>query len=106
MFLFDNIEHLQSFDAVKVYYDDGQEIVTKAIHDAIEYVLAKNAIIYRDAKPSDYVLLQVADYICTLELTAIKFQDHMETKTDLAFFGKWGSFKKNYLRKLRRKRLG
>ena len=104
-FLFDNIEYLQAFDAVKVYYDDGQGIVTKAIHDAIEYVLAKNAIIYRDAKPSDYVFLQVADYICTLELTAIKFNDNAATKTDLTFFGQWGSFKKNYLRKLRRKRL-
>ncbi len=103
--LFNNIEWLQSFDVVKVYYDDGQQIVTKAIHNAIEYVLAKNAIIYRDAKPSDYVFLQVADYICTLELTAVKFQDHNATKTDETFFGQWGAFKRNFLKKLRKHRL-
>ena len=49
--------------------------------------------------------MQLADYICTLELTAIKYRDRCPTKTDETFFGKWGSFKKNYLRKLRKHRL-
>ena len=104
-FLFDNLEYLRAFDIVKVYYDNGQAIVTKAIHDAIEYVLAKDAIIYRDAKPEQYRLLQLADYLCTLELTAVKYRDGCATKTDKIFFGEWGSFKRNYLKKLRRKRL-
>ena len=50
-------------------------------------------------------MLQVADYVCTLELTAIKFEGHEEGTTDKRFFGSWGSFKKNYLRKIRKKRL-
>ena len=103
--LFDNLEYLQAFDIVKIYYDNGQAIVTKAIHDAIEYVLAKDAIIYRDAKPEQYRLLQLADYLCTLELTAVKYRDGCATKTDKIFFGEWGSFKRKYLKKLRRKRL-
>ena len=32
--IFDNLEYLQRFDKVKVYYDDGQFIVTS--HDAIK----------------------------------------------------------------------
>lgn len=52
-FLFDRIEYLQRFDAVKIYYDNGQAIVTEALHDAVEYVLGKNAIVYKDASPAN-----------------------------------------------------
>lgn len=103
--LFDNLTYLQRFDKVKIYYDNGQPIVTEAIHKAICYALARDAVVYRMVAPADYRLFQLADYICTMELTALKYQAHAETATDLAFFGQWGSFKKNYLRKLRRKRL-
>ena len=102
---FNNLELFQSFDVIKVYYDNGQPVVTKALHDAIEYALCKNAIIYKDAKPADYRLLQLADYICGLELTALKYADSDARTTDLRFFGEGGSFKKNYLKKIRRKRL-
>ena len=103
--LFDGLEYFQGFETVKIYYDNGQEIVTKALHDAIEYALARNAIVYRDATPSDYRFFQVADYLCTLELTALKYQRKTESTTDKRFFGEWGSFKKNYLKKIRKKRL-
>lgn len=38
--IFDNLEYLQRFGKVKVYYGDGRYIVTKSLHDAIEYALA------------------------------------------------------------------
>ena len=95
--IFDNLDFFQKFEKVKVYYDNGQSVVTNALHDAV---------IYRDAKPADYRLFQLADYICTLELTALKYQSRSETATDRMFFGQWGSFKKNYLKKLRKHRLG
>ena len=103
--LFENLEYLQRFDKVKIYYDNGQSLVTNALHDAVEYALSKNAIVYRNARPENYRLFQLADYICTLELTALKYQTHAETSTDRIFFGQWGSFKKNYLKKIRKKRL-
>lgn len=103
--LFDNLEYLQDFDTVKIYYDNGQSIVTDTLHDAIEYTLSKNAVIYKNASPQDYRLFQVADFICTLELTAMKYQTHTFGTTDERFFGKWGTFKKNYLKKIRKKRL-
>ena len=105
-FLFDNFEYLEQYETVKVYYDNGQSIVTEAIHDAIEYVLSKNAIIYKDASPRDYRLFQVADYICSLELVDIKFQCNAQSGSDEKFFGYYSSFKKNWLKKLRKKRLG
>lgn len=47
--IFDNLEYLQRFDKVKVYYDDGQYIVTKSLHDAIEYAPTQ-PIIFRQAR--------------------------------------------------------
>ena len=103
--IFDNLDYLQRFDKIKVYYDDGQYVVTKALHDAVEYALSTNAIMYKDGNPKDYRLAQAADLICTIELTAMKFEAKEATKTDDRFYGAYGSFKKNWLKKIRRKLL-
>ncbi len=100
--VFDNLEYLQRFEKVKVYYDDGQQVVTKSLHDAIGYALASGAVMYRDGSPRDYRLAQAADMICALELTALKYEAKEQTKTDDRFFGAYGSFKKNYLKKIRK----
>lgn len=39
--LFDKLESLQVYDIVKIYYDDGQGMVTDALHAAFEYALNK-----------------------------------------------------------------
>ena len=46
-FLFDNLETFQSYDAVKVYYDNGQKSIAESLHMAVEYALSKNAVVYR-----------------------------------------------------------
>lgn len=102
---FAHLDQFQTFDKVKIYYDNGQSIVRKAVHDSVEHALAKEAIIYKDALPNEYRLFQVADYICTIELTDIKFNKHQQTATDGLFFGTYRMFKKNFLRKLRIKQL-
>lgn len=103
--IFDNLSYLQGFDRVKVYYDDGQYVVTKALHDAVEYALSTNAVMYKDGSPKDYRLAQAADLICTIELAALKFETGEATKTDDRFFGAYSSFKKNWLKKVRKKLL-
>lgn len=105
VFISDNLEYFQSFDSIKIYYDNGQHAVTEALHAAIEFMLSKNAVIYKDARPQDYALSQVADFLCTVELTAIKYENHDETNTDRKVFGNVTEFKKGYLRHLRKKRL-
>lgn len=100
-----NLEFFQSFDAVKIYYDNGQKIVKRAIHSAIEGTISKEAIVYRDISPALYCLSQVADYVCGIELTAIRYQTHAAGNTEERFFGEWINFKKNYLKKIRRKRI-
>ena len=102
-FLFDNLAELQGYDAVKVYYDNGQRSIAESLHLAIEYALSRDTVVYRSAQPCEYRLSQVADYICTMELTAIKFAKHATTATDEKFFGKWSDFKKGILKETRKK---
>ena len=49
-----------------MYYDNGQGAVSAALHDALDFVLAKNVADYRHAGPNARRLLQVADYVCTV----------------------------------------
>lgn len=102
-FLFDNLEEFQRYDIVKVYYDNGQHAVADSLHKAIEYALSKDSVVYRLAEPSEYRLSQVADYICTIELTALKYADYAATSTDEKFFGTWTYFKKGVLKEVRKK---
>ena len=102
-FLFDNLAELQGYDAVKVYYDNGQRSIAESLHLAIEYALSRDTVVYRSAQPCEYRLSQVADYICTMELTAIKFAEHATAATDEKFFGKWSDFKKGILKETRKK---
>lgn len=104
--LTDNLEYFQAFRHVKIYYDNGQQMITAALRGALEFVLSNDAVLYRMASPQDYRLSQVADCICTLELTDIKFQYGGITETDAKVFGvNHAAFKKNHLRHIRKKAL-
>lgn len=100
--LFEHLKYFQSFDKVKVYYDGGQPMVANALREAIGYALSKNAIVYRHGGPAEYRLAQAADFICAIELTACKYENGEQTATDGRFFGTKGSFRRNYLKKVRR----
>lgn len=100
-----HLDYFQAFDVIKIYYDNGQSLVTRALHDAVEEALGKTAIEYRDAPPCAYMLAQIADYACGVELAALKYETHKESRTERIFFGTWRTFKKNHLEKLRRHRL-
>ncbi|MBT1161389.1 DUF3800 domain-containing protein [Bifidobacterium sp. SO1] len=103
-FLLSHLDELQSYKTIKVYYDNGQQVVSNALKAAIDYALSKEAVVYKDAQPKDYRLEQTADLMCTIELTALKFDSGEETATDLKMFRNRRDFRKNYLKILRRKR--
>ncbi|EOS49734.1 MULTISPECIES: DUF3800 domain-containing protein [Adlercreutzia] len=103
--LFDNLAYFQQFDTIKIYYDNGQRSIADALHKAIDYALSKNAIAYKSTNPTDYRLAQVADYICTIEFTALKYAVNEATPTDEKFFGSWSMFKKGILKEVRHKRM-
>lgn len=101
-FLRAGLGRFQSYGSVKIYYDGGQGAVTEALHRSVEAALSKSALVFRKSSATQYRLSQVADFICTVELTAIKFAASEQTSTDGKVFGMRGAFKKNYLRKVRR----
>lgn len=104
-FMFDNLAFFQSFDDVKVYYDDGQDVVSRALRDSVGFVLSKGVVERRRTTMTDYRLEQVADYLCTIELAAIKYSAGEDGGTYERFFGGVGAFKRNWLKQARRKRL-
>lgn len=71
--VFDHLAYFQSNKSFAVYYDDGQDVVSSALHDALDFVLARNVADYRDAEHHTHRLLQVADHICTVERAAVAY---------------------------------
>ena len=105
-FLREHLSFFQSFEEVVVYYDNGQDIVKRALDRSMAAALSKRAVVRRRTSMTDYRLEQAADYLCTLELAAIKYAAKEDGETYNKFFGGIGSFKKNWLKQIRRKRLG
>lgn len=101
--LFDRLEFFQSFDEVKVYYDNGQDIVKHALDQSIGFVLSKGVVERRKTSMTDYRLEQAADYLCTIELAAVKYAAKEDGETYNKFFGGIGTFKKNWPKQARRK---
>ncbi|WP_302886765.1 DUF3800 domain-containing protein [uncultured Slackia sp.] len=102
------VEHLdffQSFDDVKVYYDNGQDIVKQALDRSVGKVLSKGVVRRRKTSMTDYRLEQVADYLCTIELALAKYETKEDGETYNKFFGDIGSFKRNWLKQSRSKRI-
>lgn len=68
--------------------------------------LFEGAVVYRNIKPDRYRPFQVADYICGIELAAIRYEHSQAGSTEERFLGSRKAFRQNYLKKLRRHRLG
>ena len=102
--VFARLAFFQEFEMIAVYYDNGQSAVSIALHDALDYVLAKNVADYRDADPNARRLLQVADYICTIARVSDAYDAGKPTKTHERFFGNRRSFKQSFEKQLDRKK--
>lgn len=107
VFLSENLDYFQTFSKVKIYYDNGQQMVVEALHGALDYILSKETGLYRTASSKEYLLSQVADLVRTLELTDLKFRNGGLTETDAKISGtNYPSFKKNHPKSFRRKTFG
>ena len=98
-----NYQYFQSFDTIKVYYDNGQKQLSKLLIGVLSALLDSPE--FKTVKPSNYNLFQVADLISTLELTDLKFRDKIISKTELYFFGNERDFKRNYYKHILPKKL-
>ena len=102
-FLFNYLDFFQQYDTIKIYYDNGQDIVKRALVDSLNFVLSTGVVQRRKTSMTDYRLEQVADYLCTIELASIKYTANENGGTYNKFFGGIGTFKKNWLKQARRK---
>lgn len=98
-----NLEYFQSFDKIIVYYDNGQQELNMLLNTVLSITLTN--VEFRRAQQNDYILLQLADYICTFELLNIKFNEKRLSKSENKFFYKSQELKKSFLKPLNNKRL-
>ncbi len=90
-----------TFDAVKIYYDNGQVEVSKLLSSVFNALLPNP--IFRKVMPSDYKLFQAADFICSMELVRLKLESNQFSKSEMTFFGSQRYLKQNYLNILKKK---
>ena len=83
-FLNDHLEFFQSFDVVKVYYDNGQIPIAKMLVVVFKFMLSN--VHFKKVIPSNYQLFQLSDMLCTLKLIELKMERKALSKSELAFF--------------------
>lgn len=92
-----NFNYFNKFDEIVIYYDEGQNYLTKILNNTF----SKNLSNYRfknDAFPDKYRLLQCADMVCTLELIKQRKQNNEYIKAIEKFFINGNKLNKNYLK--------
>ena len=103
-FIENKLEYFQTFERIIIYYDCGQAIISKILRDTFGKIFGSR-IDFRTAYQKDYKLLQVADYICTLEQSKARWDNDNPTKSEQVFFFSRQKFMQNYYRKIVKKHI-
>lgn len=85
-FVSKNYDYFSSFDKVNVYYDNGQTELNLVLNTILSMLLSN--VEFRKASPGEYRLLQLADFICSIELLSLKQQENRLSKSESSFFYK------------------
>ena len=100
----ERLEYFQEFEKIIVYYDCGQSFISRILRDTFGKIFGSR-MDFRTAYQKDYKLLQVADYICTLEQSKIRWDNDNPTKSEKVFFLSRQKFLQNYYKKISKKKL-
>lgn len=98
-----HMEFFLNFDKIIVYYDNGQ-VELSTILNAVFSIQFSN-VEFRKAEPQKYRLLQAADFICSMELLRIKWEEKRLSKSEKHFFYKPQELKKTFLKSVEKKKL-
>ena len=102
-FLVRHMDDLNTYDVLKVYYDNGQHELAALLKEAFAIYASRTQFV-KDVSPERYKLFQVADLACTLELTRLKLEETGAlSASEQQFFGGAKNFRKNFLKPLLRK---
>lgn len=91
----DKYDYFNKFDEIVIYYDKGQDYLTKILHRAF----SNNLNSYRfkeDVCQNEYRILQCADMVCSLELINQRKQNNEYIKAIEKFFISNNKYNKNY----------
>lgn len=99
LFIKDNMSYFNSFDKIKIYYDNGQIEVNKIIGIVFSSVLVEPEFI--KVKPSDYKLFQAADLFCYFKLLSLKLEAKLISPLELYFFDREYDLKRKYLKQIK-----
>ena len=97
-FIREHYEFFQSFDIVKIYYDNGQVEVSKLLSSVFHTLL--DNVEFRRVKPQDYRLFQAADFVATMKFLQIKTEKNELSNAEEYFFGNKKVIRKKYLKVL------
>ena len=98
LFIRVHYEFFQSFDIVKIYYDNGQVEVSKLLSSVFHTLL--DNVEFRRVKPQNYRLFQAADFVATMKLLQIKTEKNELSNAEEYFFGNKKVIRKKYLKVL------
>ena len=101
--ILEKMDFFMDYDKIIVYYDNGQSELS-AILNAVLSLQFSN-VEFRKAEPQKYKLLQVADFICTMELLKLKRDEKRLSSSEKHFFYKPQELKKTFLKSIEKKKL-
>jgi len=101
-FLVAQADGINTYDKLKVYYDNGQTQLKDLLLEAFAMFSSKTEFV-PDVHPNAYRLFQAADLFCTLELAALKIEAGEMSTSEKRFFGDVREFRRNILKQLRQK---
>lgn len=103
LFLKEKMEYFTSFDKIIVYYDYGQSEITTILTSVLNTLFSE--VEFRHVQPHAYKLFQVADMICTLELTKMNFDAKRVSKSEENFFESYRKFRDYYYKTIKKKKM-
>ena len=101
-FIDQNLEYFHNFERIVVYYDNGQSELSYILNAILNAKLS--LVEFKNASPKTYHLMQVADFICSVELLKQKRLNNLLTKSETSFFYKPQELQKNYIKSVEKKR--
>lgn len=100
IFIEEKLDFFNEFDKVVLYYDNGQNEITRILNTIFNYSF--NNVTFKKVYPKDYKLFQASDLICTMELLDLKMQVSKLSKSETQFFFKPKEPQRPYIRTIRK----
>lgn len=100
-FIDGHLEYFCSYDKIVIYYDNGQRQLNLILNTILNSILTD--VEFKVASPEEYRLLQLADFICSMEFLSLKQKEKRLSKSETSFFYKSQELKKSFIKAVKSK---